>query len=411
MLMENVKYSRVLEITSNYIKFAVGYVSNNVPHLVYYKKIPITGLVSDGRIINREKLIKALAEIHNIDDSTFDVKMDPNAVSLVLPSLGVKTYESTKASAIVGGESNLKVTPVDVTNVFNLLKTGKVEEGSMIVDVVPCYYVIKKPDGGDPVGFSEPPIGTVANSLSIKAKIYSLPIDILNNFTQVVQEAGFRVLKRSVSVYCASQLIGSDVKYPKTYVLIDLGADLVTISPVNNGEAYSSYFINGCGRALSDKIAKSFDIPFQIANDLKEKFGYDVTSHRYETPLYVGVNNENEKIKIYQKDLNGVITSYFERLLTSIKLNLDQLNLSEGQKYGQIPVVVTGGTSRLRGLSELLKPIFGNRQLYTFVPNVIGARDAGATNLLGMMIAETKQKRMAGPIENYQGITNLSREK
>ncbi len=402
--MENVRYSRVLEITSNYVKFAVGYVSKNVPHLLYYKKTPISGLVSDGRIVDHDKLVKVLSEFHSINDSALDLQMEPNAVSLVLPSLGVKVYEDVKASSIVGGEPNAKISPVDVNNVLNLLKTAKIGEGSVLVDVVPSVYVANKN------GYAEPPLGVVSKTLSIKAKIYTLPSDILNSFVKVVEDAGFRVLKNSIAVYCASQLIASNPKNPETYILLDIGSDLTTMSLIGKKETYLSRFIKSGGRALSERIARKFNIPFQIANDLKEKFGYDITAHKFETPVFVGVNNDNQKIKIYQRDINEVIKTYYDEFLKALQLSFDQLEFSQGQMYGSYPIIVTGGASRLRGLSTLFASAFGTREVRFFMPNVIGARDAGATNVLGMIIVESKQKKTTGSNDNYQGISSLSRE-
>ncbi len=403
--MENAKnsrVSRVLEITSSYVKFVVGYVSKGVPHLLYYKKVPINGLVCDGRIVNREKLIKVLNEFHNIDDPKFDIKMEPNAVSLVLPSLGLKVYEDKKASLVVGDEH--KIAHVDVNNVLNIIRGAQIGEGSVLIDIVPSLYA------ADSNAFHEPPIGRVAKLLTIQAKLYTLPADILNTYTQVVQEAGFRILQNSVAVYCATQLISSTPKTPESYILLDMGSDLTTMSLIGNKETYDSRFIKSSGREISNRIAQKFNIPFQIANDLKEKFGYDDTPHKFEMPIFVGVNNDNINIKIKQSHLNQVIEEYFEEFLRALKLSFDQLGFSEGQNYGSLPILITGGSSRLRGFLTLFAKTFGNRDAKLFLPNVIGARDAGACNALGMILVESKQKKTMGSNDNYRGISNLSRE-
>ncbi|HBN00502.1 MAG TPA: hypothetical protein DD384_04690, partial [Firmicutes bacterium] len=158
MLMENVRYSRALEITSSYIKYAVGYVSNNVPHLLFYKKKPIHGIVSFGKIVQREKLVEALSEFHNISDASLDFKVEPNAVSLVLPSLGFKVFQCDKASSVVASDDT--IAPVDVENVMALIYKQNVEQGNTIVDVVPDYYVANRQ------AYKEPPLGVKGESLT-----------------------------------------------------------------------------------------------------------------------------------------------------------------------------------------------------------------------------------------------------
>lgn len=405
--MENIKNSRILEITSSYVKFVVGYVSKNVPHLIYCKKVPITGLISDGRIVNREKLIEVLKQFRNINDPVLDIRMEPNAVSLVLPSLGVKVYEDMKASGTIGDgqESGVKkVAHIDVNNVLTLIRGTQIGDGNVLIDIAPSLYVANKN------GYKEPPFGVEATQLTIKAKLYTLPADILNSYTQVVQEAGFRILKSSVAVYCASQLVSVTPNAPKSYVLLDIGSNLTTMSLIGENETYNSRFIKSGGFEISKRIAQKFNIPFQIANDLKEKFGYDTSIHKFETPIFVGVNNDNNKIKIYQTDVNAVIKDYFAEFLRALKLSFDQLGFSEGQTYGSLPILITGGTSRIRGLSSIFSEEFNKRKIQLFLPNVIGARDPGFTNALGMIIVESKQKKITGSNDNYRGISNLSRE-
>lgn len=401
MLMENVRYSRALEITSSYIKYAVGYVSNNVPHLLYYKKKPIHGIVSFGRIVNHDKLVEALNEFHNISDVPLDFKAEPNAVSLVLPSLGFKVFQCDKASRVVASDD--AIAPVDVENVMSLIYKQVVEQGNTIVDVVPNYYVANRQ------AFKEPPLGVKSETLTIRAKVYTLPQDLLTDFSQVVQDAGFRVLRSGVASYCASQLIKLTPGYPESYVLFDMGADLTTASFIGKGEPYSSRFIKIGGASLSEKISKELSIPLEEANSIKEKFGYDLNAHQFETPLYTGTNENGIKIKIYQKDVNRVIEDYFNEFHNYLDVALKQLNASNGQEYGAYPILLTGGGSRLKGIGNLLAPNFGTRKMFAYLPNVIGGREASATNVLGMIVAEGKIKK-SNLIENCRGVSSLRRE-
>ncbi len=402
--MENVKNSRVLEITSSYVKFAVGYVSNNVPHLLYYKKVPINGLVSDGRIVNKEKLIEVLSGFRKIDDQASDIQMEPNGVSLILPSLGLKVFEEKQASATANQGPNARIRQVDVTYVLNNLKSRQIADGSVLVEVVPSEYIANK------ISYKEPPLGVQASDLTIRGKLYTLPADILNSYRDVVTRAGFRILNSSVATYCASQLIAVSSKMPKSYILLDIGSSLTTMSLIGENETYLSRFIKSGGNEITNRIAQRFNIPLRIANDLKEKFGYDVSIHKFENPLYTGVDNNNNKVKICQSDLNQVIKEYFDEYLRALKISFNQLEFFEGQKYGVLPILITGGTSRIRGLLTLFSETFGKRNIRLFLPEVIGARDAGASNLLGMIVVESKQKKISGPSDDYRGISSLSRE-
>ncbi len=401
MLMENVRYSRAIEITSSYIKFAVGYVIKDVPHLLYYRKKPIQGIVSNGRIVNYDKLVEELQEFHSINDPSLDLRMEPNSVSLVLPSLGFKTFESTKASNVIASDDT--IAPIDIENVMSLVLKEKCPQGNVIVDVVPDYYV------ADRQAYKEPPLGRKAESLTIRAKVYTLPSDLLNSFSQAVQDAGFRLLRSSVASYCASQLIKISQGYPESYVLLDMGSDLTTVSFVGKGAPYSSRFIKTGGNSISERISKEFNIPFEVANSLKERFGYDLSNHSFEMPLYNGDTLTGTRNRIYQKDLNRVIESYFDEYHNYLSVALKELGAAEGQTYGAYPIILIGGNTRLKGIGTLLARKLGARKLYAYLPNIIGARESEATNLLGMIVAEGKNKK-SSLIENCRGVSSLRRE-
>lgn len=401
MVMENVRYSRVLEITSSYIKFTVGYILKDTPKLLYYKKTPIKDLVVDGRIKDRQKLIEALEEFHSIEDPAFDIHMEPNAVSIVLPSVGFKVYQCDKATRVVGSDDT--IAPVDVENVMMLINKQSVEQGNVIVDVVPDVYV------ANAHSYKEPPLGVKSEQLTAKTKVYTLPSDILASYKQVVEEAGFRVLRSAVAVFCASRTIQTEAVYPESYVLFDMGSDLTTVSFIGKNNPYMSRFSKFGGRPLSEKMAKDLNISFDLANELKEKYGYDKTEHKFETPLYAGLNLNGENVKIYQKDLNASIESYFANFQLIIKSALNELKAGEGQEYGSFPILITGGASRLKGIGNLLAPMLGGRRTYAYTPRIIGAREPEATNILGMIIAEGSNKK-ASFMDNYRGVSALRRE-
>ncbi len=399
--MENVRYSRALEITSSYIKFAVGYVTNGAPHLLYYRKKPINGIVVNGRIVNHDKLVEELKEFHNINDASLNLSMEPDAVSLVLPSLGFKVGEIEKASALVGSDNT--VAAVDVNNTMRLIKQEKVSQGNVIVDVVPVYYVAARK------AYREPPLGIVSESITIKAKVYTLPSDLLTSFRQAVEDAEFRLLRSGVASYCASQLISATQGYPESYILFDIGSNLTTVTFIGKDEPYSSRFIKVGGNSLTEKISSELNVPYEIANELKEKYGYDSSTHKFETPLYSGAGVNGIKVKIYQKELNSVIEAFFKEYHNYLQVALKELNALSGETYGAYPILLSGGGSRLKGIGNLLASNLGPRKLYAFLPNVIGAREAEATNLLGMIVAEGKSKK-SNLIENCRGVSSLRRE-
>lgn len=403
--MEKTKVTAALEIASSGAKFAVGYCLNNRPIILYYgkKKFP-DGILKDGKIIDPERLAPILASFFHLEDEELSLKISADNVSLVLPPLGLQIYQNDKTTNVVASDS--RIDRIDISNVMAIVRKESIPNNNVVVDIVPDDFVLQNGKV-----FSNPPIGERSDTLTVQAKVHTLPEKIVYAFRHAIENAGVRVRRNSVATYCVSQLFASDKALPENYVYVDLGARLTTVSLIGNTQPYASVFYPVGSDDLTEDIAAAFGISEEEANLLKEKYGYDTREHKYALPLMSIDDGEGGKKALTQNDLNQVIASFFKERLSSL-LSAAFNSLFARQPNGdslreRLPLIVSGGGSLLNGLSQLLKPLFNNRDYIHFVPNILGARDPGANNLLGLIVAEGVYR---GTLEdNYHGVSTLSR--
>lgn len=399
-----IKNTAVLEICSSSVKFAVGYSEGRVPHVLYYKKFPLSGFVKDGQIPNPIALGEAIAPNLNIEDEDLKLKVDPTTINFVVPPIGFQVFQNDKTTNVVRDT----IEQLDISNVTLMLKRDEVPNGSYLVDIVPDAFVTDKGKT-----FGNPPIGERAEYLTLFAKIFTLPEQIYSSYVQAAQSAGLRVLRSSVATQCAAMMVASEGGYPSTYFYLDLGAHLTTVSLIGNNSPYASLFFPLGGDDLTNKIAQAFEIPLEDAEMLKKKFGYDERTFAYPTPIYKK-DIDGVKKTISQNQLNTVITEFFTSYNAYIKNAINTLidnqakaqNMADKTPFASLPLVVSGGTSLLKGLEKLLDDLDG-RKLHKFSPKTLGARDPGATNILGLIVASGEYR---GTLEdNYHGISSLTR--
>lgn len=388
-----------LEITSRVAKFAIGYCYKGNPYLLYYAEKPIAHFMNRGLINSDKEVAKVLSTFSNIEDENLRVKVDCDDLALVLPALGFEVYETTKATNLVGNE----VAPLDISNVLLLVEKETIPNNNLVVDIVPDYYLLSNGEC-----YSDEPLGRATLSLTMKAKIHTLPEALINSYKKTCEEAKYRVRQSSISPHCASMLINSNPKNPESYFLIDIGASLTTVSLIGKKSLYGSLVFYRGGEDITKAISEKFSISFDEAEALKIKYGFDETNRAYETPI----NISGKTYSFSKKELTECIKEASLSLGIMIANAINSLSAKQGSasSFNQLPLIFVGGGSKLFNLEKILKESLGQqKEMIFYVPKVLGARDPSLINVLGMILdASNKNEHLS---DSYHGVSTLSRGK
>ncbi len=396
--MEIGKNTACLEITSDYAKFAIGYAQGGAPVLLYCAKKPIKGLVKDGEIADSKALADVLASFMKLDDESLRLKINAASVSIVVPPLGFEVYQNNKTTNVIAQDGIVQ--KIDISNVMSLVKKEPVPNGNVIVDIVPDAFLLENGKM-----YANPPLGEKTNSLTLEAKVHTLPDKLLRGYQKAAEDAGFRINRSCVATYCAASLLACFKGVPESYVYIDMGAHITTVSLIGNTSPFGSLFFFKGGDDLTSDIAEVFGISSDEAESLKIKYGYDPRDIRYQSPIFVSASARR-----FQKDLNAAIESFFENY-DAVLANAIQTIIGKQPPnpiFDSLPILLGGGASLLNGIEGLLKPAAGKHPIMRFIPPVIGSRDPSLINLLGLIVAEGSYR---GTLEdNYHGVSILSRD-
>ncbi|MCR5348291.1 MAG: hypothetical protein K6E59_01620 [Bacilli bacterium] len=393
------KLTACFEISSDAIKVLIGYELGGAPVVLYRRKKECPGLIKDGQISDPNGLIRSLAELHNVADDAAHLRISISEICFILPPIGLIVCKSDKTTNVVSPTN--EIAKIDISNVVSLVKKEPVEGGNVIVDIIPDEFIL---DNGTRYG--NPPLGEKSTSLTIRAKIHTLPEKVYSHYNRIVNQAGFRVKKSSVSTYCIAELFKTYPDLPATYVLVDMGARLTVASLIGEGAPYSSAsFYGGGGDDLTEAIATAFGCTFATAEKLKVEYGFRQKLRDYEPPLPLGEDNLAEEFD--QVHLNGVIESFFESSVAMLSNAISSVLSRYNGQFDTLPIVFTGGASGLRGIDLFMAKAFPQRERFYPIPRSIGARDRGYAGLLGLLLNSGKY---VGSLEdNYHGMGTVSR--
>jgi len=139
-------------------------------------------------------------------------------------------------------------------------------------------------------------------------------------------------------------------------LLIDIGGGTTDIAIIKNGSIQHTAVVPIAGDQITNDIAVAFRTPMQSAEDIKINYGAATTfmaspSEIIEIPMVDG----REPKKITSQALSEVIEPRVKELFELIRNELQRSRMGNAIASG---VVITGGSSMMRGMVNLGEKVF-----------------------------------------------------
>ena len=380
------KYISALEISDTSVRLAVGYVKDDKVNLIHVSERPIRGLVSHGEIVDPQTLASIISSMKEFKDETTKEKITITDVSLVLPSLGLNVFQSSKTSNVVSPYS--LIATIDIENVINLVQKEVIPTGSKVIDIIPDSFVLEMGRS-----FVNPPINEKSNTITIKAKIHTLPERIVDDYTAVLTAARLRVRRMCVSSYAIAELGKYSDEIPQSYILADFGADVSNLSLVGNSSVFETISFLSGANDLVEKISNKLGLGYEDSLELIKKYGLDERPLTYKptiaTSFVNGIETHHDP-----ESLNTLIKEFFKEEFW-VQFNAADTTLMKGypDSVKNLPIVFAGGLTRMIGFEGLAKEKFSsNAAIHYLEPHCMGARNTSFSAVIGAILASSKYK-------------------
>ncbi len=390
------------EITSEEIKLLIGFCLADKPYVLYCGKRPLPkGLIEKGIIQDEDRLKGELASFARFQLPEQKLIVNLHEICLILPPLGLKIYQTKKMTVMSNVDK--KISKIDLANVIQMAKNESLPQGEEVVDIIPASYELS-----DKSVYVNPPLEVSSDFMYANLFIHALPRTISSDYLRLANLSDCHVKKAAVAPYCEALLFASDESLPKTYLLIDIGERYSALTLIGDGQAYRSQSIFEGGSELSEHISKQLGIPFDEAESLKRTFGYVEKRGGYEPSLGKGTKEGSLLEESFtQKDLNASIEDYFSSFFKKVSGAIGALSSESQNDLTQIPIVLTGGGSKLNGLSRFFASYLPSHELHFPSLSYLGADQREFAAPLGMVIAAS---HYTGSMEdNQRGVATVTR--
>ncbi len=164
----------------------------------------------------------------------------------------------------------------------------------------------------------------------------AIPNDIVSQYREIAHLANLNLRILESEVFALARASIKNVKEKKVIGLIDIGARSTTCSVVEEGVLKISHSFNTAGNQLTEIIARSLNIDYNKAEEIKKKHGL-ITPPAGDLPK--GDNN-----------VRKILIPLIDSILEEIKKAFRNFYLKEGKEIEKI--VLAGGLVSMPGLKE-----------------------------------------------------------
>ena len=330
-------------------------------------------------------------------DSSARLKLNITDVLLCVPPYGLGIYQTRQVTTVVTEDS--KISNLDIKNIYALIRNSAYPlEDKALVDVVPESFTL---DQGRI--FARPPMGESSSTLTVSAKVQTLPKQLVENYQTVLSNGGMISRRNVISSLAATELVSSYEGSPASYILVDIGSTITTVSFIGNGALYGSTFFIWGGDNITERIIERFNINEADAEKYKMMYGIDYRQMNFKAPICTTEDGSGQEVHHYNDELNDIIKGELDIFVKQLNDAVDQIVSQHDRSYRNFPMILIGGGAELNGLVQYITPKVASETVQVIRPKTLGARSATFFNCLGMILAYSKYPNLNDEIHARVG--------
>ena len=244
-----------------------------------------------------------------------------------------------------------EITKDDLDRLEADVRTIRIPSDRQILHIIPEEFSV------DHQGGIENPIGMSGSRLEASNHVVLASIPAMENIRKSVERAGYQVQDYVLQPIASSASVLEESEKDLGIALIDIGGGTTDIAIYHKKAIKHTRVIGVAGNQVTNDIRESLGVMTEEAERLKKEFGYASESAiiKDEDILIKGVGARgNTKIPISL--LTQIISLRMKELFTLVDNELRTAGFKSKIKAG---IVLTGGGSLLRGVTELAEEVFG----------------------------------------------------
>ncbi|MCP5061754.1 MAG: cell division protein FtsA [Ignavibacteriae bacterium] len=346
---------------------------------------PSAGL-NRGLVANIAKTAEAIREAMSLASNRADIDVKTVNVGVAgehITSLRHRNY-------VTISNQDKEIEQADIDRLKADVNTIRIPSDRQILHIIPEEFFI------DHQGGIDNPIGMAGSRLEALNHVVLASTPAIQNIRKSVERAGYSIQDYILQPIASSVSVLDESEKDLGVALIDIGGGTTDIAVYHDKTIKYTKVIGVAGNQVTNDIRESLGIVTAEAEKLKKEYGYALEEAIIkDEDIYIKGVGARGNIKIPISLLTQIIHVRMKELFTLIDNELRQSEFKNKIKAG---IVLTGGGSLLRGITELSEDVFG-QPTRIGVPLELGAG-------LSDEIESPEFATVAGLIRGVPGITS-----
>lgn len=242
-----------------------------------------------------------------------------------------------------------EVGAADVERVMDSARAIAIPADQRILHVLPQEFII------DDQGDIREPIGMSGVRLEANVHIVTSAQSAAQNIVKCVERCGLDVDDVILEQVASSYAVLQDDERELGVCIVDIGGGTTDIAVFLNGAIHHTAVISVAGDQVTNDIAVAIRTPTVHAETIKIKYGSALRQFVEDEEIEVPGVGEREPRAMSTQTLASVIEPRYEELFLMI---LDELRRSGFDSRIGAGIVLTGGSSSMKGVVELAEEVF-----------------------------------------------------
>ena len=238
-----------------------------------------------------------------------------------------------------------------------------------VIHVVPRGYWI---EGTEPVS---DPVGMFGGRLDSEVHIVSGAVSAVQNLTKCVEGAGVQVDDIVLECIASATSVLEDQERQQGVALVDIGGSTTSIAVYDEGSLAHTACLPIAGSQLTNDLARVLRCPWEAAEQLKCTVGAAYADPAMHETVDIQAFGTQAKKTVDLRHVCEILQARSEEILEMVAVELKRVGYYDKLAAG---LVLTGGTSQLKGLAEVAEARLG-------IPARLGkpAGYSGLSDLIG----------------------------
>ncbi len=299
--------------------------------------------IRKGTVVDINAATRAIA--HSIDKAERSSGLE---ITSALVSVAGSHVESINNRGVVG-VSNQVIDHQDVERAMDNARAVNIPHNREVVHVIQRDFTV---DGQDGISM---PIGMHGYRLEVEAHIITAAASTVDNLRQCVAESGVSVSQFVLNPLASAEAVLTEEERNMGVIICDIGGGTTDMAIMIEGEVWHTMVLPVGGNHVTSDIAHGLRLPFSQAEEIKIRYGHCLPAEvARDENFRVKSFGSEEQVILNRHEMSQIIEDRVEEIFN---LMLQEIKRSGFDGLLPAGMVITGGTSALKGLPDLARNV------------------------------------------------------